>query len=98
MARFSSQDFHRKFGSEQRYWRALYQLKFPRDFLCQTYQNTTYYRIQKRQCLQCTSCKRQYSLRTSTMLAFSKASLKICFMAHYLITKSGAIFIKSSHH
>ena len=52
---FSWQDFHRRFGSEQRCWWALYQLKFPQCFLCQYCKNTTYYRIQGRQCLQCTS-------------------------------------------
>ena len=85
---FSWQDFYRRFGTEQRCWRALYQLKFPQGFLCQNCQNTSYYRIQRRQCLQCTACKRQYSLRAGTMLAFSKISLKIWFMALYLITQS----------
>ena len=89
---FSWQDFHRRFGSEQRCWRALYQLKFPQGFLCQYCQNTGYYRIQRRQCLQCTSCKRQYSLRAGTMLAFSKISLKIWFMALYLITQSKKVY------
>ena len=97
---FSWQDLYQWFGSEQHCWRALYQPKFPQGSLCQTCQNTTNYRIQRRQCLQCTSCKRQYSRRAGAMLAFSKVSLKIWFrfMALYLITQSGAIFIKASHH
>ena len=85
---FSWCDFNRRFGTEQRCWLALYRLQFPQGFVCKRCQATAYYRIKRRQCLQCISCKRQYSLRAGTMMAYSKISLKQWFMALYLITQS----------
>ena len=85
---FSWCDFNRRFGTEQRCWLALYRLQFPQGFVCKRCQATAYYRIKRRQCLQCVSCKRQYSLRAGTMMAYSKISLKQWFMALYLITQS----------
>ena len=58
------------------------------DLHCKHCQSTAYYRIHRRQWLQTVSCKRQYSLRAGTMLAFSKISLKIWFMVIVLIIQS----------
>src|SRR5580698_6520513 len=73
------------YGSESACLDAVFNVKWPRGFICPYCNHNDGYRLSKQRRMQCASCKRQTSITANTIFQDSHVPLTIWFLALYLI-------------
>jgi transposase-like protein len=80
-------DFLEKYASEEQCRAALYQLRWPKGYICPECGNTTGCKLKRRPVYQCHKCHHQTSLTAGTIFHGTKLPLKKWFLAIYLLTQ-----------
>ena len=84
----SLSDFHKKYGTDQKCRRVLFNLKWPQGFVCPRCGYKRYSLIKKPCRYQCLGCRHQTSATVGTLLEHTKVALHKWFLAAYFITQS----------
>ena len=85
---FALTKFNRRFSREAQCWQVVFHYRYPRGFVCTHCNDTCFYKIKRGQNIQCTGCRRQYSLRAGSIMQHSKLPFRIWFLAIYLISQN----------
>jgi transposase-like protein len=80
-------DFLDQYGSESQCQQALYQLRWPKGFVCPVCGNPTGCELKSRKIYQCHKCHHQSSLTAGTLFHGTKLPLRKWFLAIYLLTQ-----------
>lgn len=80
-------DFRKRFDSEARCREYLYNLRWPKGFVCRACGGVGCYHIKGRNKYQCMQCRQQSSVTSGTVMHRSKLSLRTWFWAIYLISR-----------
>lgn len=83
----SFQHFLTQYGSESQCEQALYQLRWPKGFVCPHCGNTTGCALHSRKIYQCHKCHHQTSLTAGTIFHGTKLALSQWFLAIFLLTQ-----------
>lgn len=86
-AGLSLPEFLRRFGTEEQCRDAVMQWRWPSGFRCPGCGHGGHCVLRSRPVLQCHRCHRQTSLTSGTLFASSKLSLRIWFLAMFLLTR-----------
>lgn len=81
-------DFMSKYGTESKCRKEVFNLRWPKGFICPECSNTTYCEIKARHVLQCHHCHNQTSVTSGTIFHSTKVSLVKWFFAMYFLTQS----------
>ena len=81
-------EYQQQFATEEDCFRYLIQLRWPKGFQCPHCGGSEYYMIHEHKRFQCRSCRHQTSVTAGTVFHKSRQSLRILFMAVYLIATS----------
>lgn len=81
-------EFQCQYGTELQCREHLFQLKWPKGYLCPKCGHKHYYFIASRVLYQCRSCRHQASLLAGTIFSSTKLPLTIWFLAIYFISQS----------
>ena len=79
--------FIEKYGNEEQCQKRLFEMRWPKGYLCLNCHHDKYCKLQSRDLYQCNQCHHQASLISGTLFAYSKLPLTIWFLAIYLITQ-----------
>src|ERR1051325_3564807 len=78
--------FLQKFPDEATCEKYIMDSRFPRGVFCPTCGSHTIYRLEKQKRFKCGKCKKQFTVRTGSILAESKVSLQQWLMAMWILT------------
>lgn len=82
-------DFLNDYGTEDQYFKALVNLRWPDGFVCPRCECKAYCRLRNRRfTFQCNSCRSQTSIMAGTIYHSTKPPLTKWFLATYLMTQS----------
>jgi len=81
-------EFMDKYGTEEQCARALYDWRWPQGFVCPECGQRACCTLKSRRLIQCNACRLQTSVTAGTLLAGSKLSLSVWFLAKHLITRA----------
>ncbi len=81
-------EFISQYGTNNQCYRVLFDMRWPRGFVCPECGNIHYYELKTRKIFQCAGCHRQTSLTSGTIFDNTKLPLNIWFLGIYLITQS----------
>lgn len=80
-------EFLEKYGTEDQCCQALYQLRWPNEYVCPECGNTTGCQLKTRPLYQCHKCHHQTSLTAGSVFHGTKLPLNKWFLAIYLLTQ-----------
>ena len=80
--------FQKYFGTERKCHEALIALRWPNGFVCPHCHDTRHSYCAPKRVFQCTSCRKQTSVRAGTIFHKSRTPLRKWFLAIYLIGAS----------
>lgn len=72
-------EFQRRFSSEEACIQAVYEIRWPRGFVCPNCEHNDGYRLSKRRTIQCACCRKQTSITAGTLFHKTKVPLKTWF-------------------
>lgn len=78
-------EFQRKFDTEESCQNHLFEIRYPKGFVCPRCKGTEYYPIRNRRLLQCKACGYQASLTVGTVMEKTHLPLQVWFWAIYLV-------------
>jgi len=81
-------EFMTNYDNEEKCRAELFQLKWPKGFVCPRCSNNTYCKLNRSNQLQCNKCNHKTSLISGTIFHSTKLPLKKWFLAIYLMTQS----------
>lgn len=84
----SEQAFDERYGTEDKCWARLVELRWPKGFECPNCGGLKYCVVGKRKLFQCATCRRQTSVTAGTIFASTKLPLKTWFRAMYHCTQT----------
>ena len=79
-------EFTERFNTDEACRNHLFQIRWPKGFVCPKCLNTNYYLIKQRNRYQCCNCRYQASVTVGTVMDRSHISLKKWFWAIYLVS------------
>ena len=85
---FSLPDFFKKYGTEKQCEEALFDWRWPNDFICPECGDTHYCVLSTNKLYQCYKCHHQTSLTSGTIFADTKLPLTTWFLAMFLVTQT----------
>jgi len=80
--------FLQKYGTEEQCHEQLFQLRWPKGYLCPRCHHPHYTKLSTRPLYQCKKCKYQSSLISNTIFASTKLPLSLWFLGIYHLTQS----------
>lgn len=81
---YSLKQFARRFATESVCRAYLFKLRWPDGFVCPVCGSRAYYRLPKRELLQCKNCSHQTSVTAGTIMHRTRTPLRVWFWAMYL--------------
>lgn len=81
-------ELHELYGTEEKCRRVLYEMRWPKGYVCPMCGNNKYCEIKKRNLYQCNLCRYQASLTSGTLFDSTKLPLRTWFLGMYLLTQS----------
>jgi hypothetical protein len=84
----SLSDFMAHYGSEEQCQQALFTWRWPHGFVCPSCGHPKACALKSRRLLQCAACRHQCSLSSDTIFAGTKLSLRVWFLAMFLLTQA----------
>lgn len=83
--RLSMREFQKRFSTEAACRKHLYKYRWPKGFVCPACGKSAFYRLPKRNLIQCKSCLRQTSVTAGTVMHKTRTPLRVWFWAIYLM-------------
>jgi transposase-like protein len=80
--------FMSQYGTEAQCQQALFSWRWPKGFVCPACAEAGGHALKARELIQCKSCRYQCSLTSGSLFASTKLSLRVWFLALYLITQA----------
>jgi transposase-like protein/predicted RNA-binding Zn-ribbon protein involved in translation (DUF1610 family) len=79
-------DFQKKYQTEEDCEKRLFELRWPKGFICPNCGKQEYYFVHERKLYQCKKCRHQTSLTAATVMHGTRTSLLLWFWAIYLVS------------
>jgi hypothetical protein len=84
----SLSDFMARYGTEEQCQQTLFAWRWPHGFVCPSCGHAKACALKSRRLLQCAACRHQCSLISDSIFAGTKLSLRVWFLAMFLLTQA----------